>query len=1139
VSGAQVPLSNDGHNPFREVVPFEIGGPLPSGVTLLEASAGTGKTFTIASLVVRYVASGLRLEELLVVTFTRMATGELRDRVRKSLVSAAHGLTQVIDGAKVDDEIVRLLADTSDAERKLRRDRLVAANADFDAATIDTTHGFCLHVLMGLGVAGDVERDVKLVEDTSDLLEDVVDDLYVRKFWQIPGKAVFDLKVAREVGASIVEHSSAYVLPALSDGQTAAELRRRLADAVLKEMSRRKRSLGILTYDDLQSRLREALTDADRGDAARRRLSDRYKIVLVDEFQDTDPVQWNILESAFGGSNLVLIGDPKQAIYAFRGADVYAYLRAADRADNLKTLNVNWRSDQGLIDAYDVLFAGAQLGHSGILYHPVRASDDNQAPGLRGAPRSDPLRVRILESSRVAQNQDKTVKVGEARPFIARDLASDVRELLSSGAEIVEHRDRGGNDRWAPVTPGDIAVLVRANSHAVIVRNALHDVGIPAVLAGGGSVFSTPPAKDWMRLLVAIEKPTSRELAATAAITPFVGWDAEMIAKADQDVWEELHQRLARWSSVLRDRGVAALGERITGSGLPQRVLSRPSGERTLTDLSHVGRLLHEAAIEGNLGPAALITWLSKRIKEADSDKMDDERSIRLDSDADAVQILTIHRSKGLEFPIVYCPFLWDANTKKQNVPVFHDPESEDRLTIDVGGGNNRTFVEHQNRKLAEEKGEHLRLLYVALTQARHQAVIWWASSNSTRESPLGRLVFRDPEGNVLEKTEKYSEGDVRKRFLALSAKSGGAIAVEDADGGTVQHWVTDSAERQVLESAVFDRTFDDLWKRTSYSGITQGAHDAAMVGSEPDEVLVEDEPTESEVLAADQVETEDDKPELTSISLLLGGMPGGTAVGTFVHSVFEETDFAASDLDSELERAVGSVMSHRPVDIGDCHNFISGLKTAIDTPLGDLVDGTRLRDIDKSNRLDEVGFELPLAGGDNPCGNISVLDIASLLRQHLGDDDELSRYAERLKDPTLSRELRGFLTGSIDLVLRFSGKRLAIVDYKTNRLAPSSEELTAWNFNQRAMSAEMQRAHYPLQAILYTVAFHRYMRWRDPGYEVERDFAGVIYLFVRGMSSTAFPISDGKPCGVWSWRPPAALITELSDLFDSGRPVA
>src|ERR1700722_13205667 len=127
VSGAQIPLSNDGHNPFREVVPFDIGGSLPSGVTLLEASAGTGKTYTIASLVVRYVASGLRLDELLVVTFTRMATGELRDRVRRSLVSAAHGLTQVIEGAKADDELIRILADASDSERRLRRDRLLAA----------------------------------------------------------------------------------------------------------------------------------------------------------------------------------------------------------------------------------------------------------------------------------------------------------------------------------------------------------------------------------------------------------------------------------------------------------------------------------------------------------------------------------------------------------------------------------------------------------------------------------------------------------------------------------------------------------------------------------------------------------------------------------------------------------------------------------------------------------------------------------------------------------------------------------------------------------------------------------------------------------------------------------------------------
>ncbi len=381
---------------------FDVHGPLPEGVMLLEASAGTGKTFTIETLVTRYVARGVSLEKLLVVTFTRMATGELRDRVRHRLVVTAAGLAHSIEGAREPgDQLVRLLAQGDRSEVELRHSRLTSAIADFDAATIDTTHGFCLHMLMSLGVVGDVERDVKLVEDTSDLLEEVVDDLYVRRFWQGRDAPLFDRATALEVARAVAANSAALVVPGLTDENSRPAMRRRLAEAVTKEMDRRKRVSGILTYDDLLTRLRSALADPARGPAACRRLSARYEIVLVDEFQDTDPVQWEILDLAFKRSSLVLIGDPKQAIYSFRGADVYAYLAAAGSASEIATLNTNWRSDQRLIDAYDALFSDAQLGHLGIAYHKVHASPENGDTGIVGAPSCAPLRVRILDRNKV------------------------------------------------------------------------------------------------------------------------------------------------------------------------------------------------------------------------------------------------------------------------------------------------------------------------------------------------------------------------------------------------------------------------------------------------------------------------------------------------------------------------------------------------------------------------------------------------------------------------------------------------------------------------------------------------------------------------------------------------------------------
>jgi exodeoxyribonuclease V beta subunit len=360
------------------VAPFDACGPLPSGVTVLEASAGTGKTFTIAALATRYVADGLPLEHLLIVTFTRMATSELRDRVRERMVSAEQGLSRVLLGVDPDpaDDILRLLACGPEDDVRRRRDRLTRALSDFDVATIATTHGFCQHVLGGLGVAGDVERDIAFVEDSRYLVDEVVADLYVRFFHRPNHPAKFTLAQALKLGELAVGNPDAALMPANAPHDSGPQLRYRLAKRVREEVDRRRRLAAALTYDDLLTRLRDTLAHPVRGETACRRLRERYKVALVDEFQDTDPIQWEIMRRAFAGpgSTLVLIGDPKQAIYAFRGADVYAYLQAAAMAGTQATLEVNWRSDQALLDAYDALFAGARLGHEGIVYRDVRAA---------------------------------------------------------------------------------------------------------------------------------------------------------------------------------------------------------------------------------------------------------------------------------------------------------------------------------------------------------------------------------------------------------------------------------------------------------------------------------------------------------------------------------------------------------------------------------------------------------------------------------------------------------------------------------------------------------------------------------------------------------------------------------------------
>jgi exodeoxyribonuclease V beta subunit len=1122
---------------ITDIRPFDVCGPLPTGVTVLEASAGTGKTFTIAALAARYVAEGTPLEQLLLVTFTRMATGELRERVRERLVSAEQALDRALKGDPPTDDVNALLAQGTNTEVEQRRRCLARALADFDAATIATTHRFCQEVLGGLGVAGDVDPDATFVEDVGDLLEEVVDDLYVRR-WHGRDVPQFDRAQALRIARVAVSNPAVRVEPENAPEGTVEAMRRRLALAARTELDARKRRMALMTYDDLLTRLDDTL-NGPGGDAAAARLRERYRVVLVDEFQDTDPVQWDIMRRAFGegGVTLVLIGDPKQAIYAFRGADVYAYLEAARQADAQATLNINWRSDQGLIDAYDTLLRGAKLGHEGIVYREVRAADANQTLRLTQAPVTAPLRIRVVDRNAptVKLTRGGCASNASAREHVANDLAADLARLLSSSAEIEIRDEQGTTLRRERVRPGQVAVLVRTHRNAALIRDALDEVDIPAVINGAGSVFGTAPARDWLRLLEAIERPSSPARAASAALTPFLGWSTERVASATDDDREELHRRLHQWARVLRVKGVASLTETVTlVEGLPERVLKSIDGERRLTDLRHVGQLLHATATAEQLGATALTSWLRQQINAAGEDTSDEERSRRLESDAEAVQVLTIHRSKGVEFPVVYLPDLWEPTWISDDPePVFfHDPAANDERVIDVGMAG-PDFQGHRSQHVAELRGEDLRLAYVALTRARHQAVIWWAGSWNSRHSALSRLLFaRDSDGNVPPAgASTPTDAAATARFEALAAEAPGCISVEQATLGLPIAWAGPPKQPAELSAARFDRDLDWRWRRTSYSDITAGSYEA-RVASEPEERVVDDE----EPLAGPAAPPPDEaQPSLLqAVPSLLAEMPVGVHIGTFVHRVFEATDFAAPDLDAELAMHVAATLARRRVEVGDQRAVIAGLRAAIETPLGPLLGGKALRDIERADRLDELIFEMPLVGGDRPTGRLTLDAIGAVLREHVTAGDPLAGYAERLEDPILRQSLRGYLTGSIDLVVR-SGGRFAVVDYKTNWLAPAGEELTVWHHRPAALAIEMQHAHYALQALLYTVALHRYLRWRLPGYDPERHLAGVLYLFVRGMVGRDTPGVDGTPCGVFSWRAPAALVEDLSDVLDRG----
>jgi exodeoxyribonuclease V beta subunit len=1122
---------------------YDICGPLPTGTTVLEASAGTGKTHTIASLAVRYVAEGhARIDELMLVTFGRAATAELRDRVRARMVDAATAL-EARDPRGPDGEIDvlfdHLLADDVTARHR----RLTTALAAFDSATIATTHGFCHQMLVGLGVAADVDGHTTFLEDPRDLLADVVADLRAAEHGTPDAPApVLDHRTATDVARWAISDPAARLEPAAASDEVVAA-RHRFAVLARETLRRRKRTGHLLDWDDLLVLLRDALADPTTGPDACARVRARYRVVMVDEFQDTDPVQWEILERAFHGHRtLVLIGDPKQAIYAFRGADVVTYLQAVGAAAATETLGTNWRSDAPLVEALGHLWNGVPLGDARILVHPVGAHHAERS--LTG-PAGAPVRIRLADRAACGVAATKNPSAGAARERIARDVAEDVVRQLAAGVGVV---DASGKER--ALAPGDIAVIVQRNDDGRLVRDALRTHDVPVVLTGTQSVFGTPAAQQWLTLLLALGGLTQPRLARAVALTDFLGWTATELATADDDALDSLGRTVRAWARTLTDHGVAALMERIWGgAGVVERVLARDDGERDLTDLRHVGEALHAAAVEARGGVAFLTSWLRTRIEEAGIDA-DEERSRRLESDAAAVQVVTVHRAKGLEYPVVYAPFLWSRWVPGTPDPLrFHD--SSGARVLDVGGKGGADYGAGKARHNLEEAGEQLRLAYVALTRARSQVVVHWApTSQNTVHGPLHRLLFgeRALDGSLPETAAVPGRDDaVRAHLDALAARSRGGIAVERcgdgpgvagaarplAAGAGSARWDGELAVR------TFDRALDRAWARLSYTGLTARAHEIAY--AEPEVVGVVDEP---ELRAPDEEETAVPAlpdPAETFLSPL-GEMPGGTAFGTVVHELFEQVDFAAPDLAGALTEAAAEAGVDR---VGvEPAELAAGLVPVLHTPLGRLAGGLSLAEVTRADRLDELGFELPLAGGDTPRHGARVRGIARLLRENLSAGDVLAGYAADLADVD-DRELRGFLTGSIDLVLRVRGAdgspRFLVVDYKTNWLGsgPSGggeehPQLTAWDHRGSAMTEAMRHAHYPLQALLYSVALHRFLRWRLPGYEPERHLGGVLYLFVRGMCGPDTPLAEGMTCGVFEWTPPAALVVALSELLEA-----
>ena len=1119
---------------------FSLRDPLPSGRNAIEASAGTGKTFTLASLVVRYVAEvGVPIDEILIVTFTRAAAAELRDRVRSRLTDAVAALGSPLE-QPIDDEFFAFVADE---DRQERLHRLELAVAGFDAATITTIHGFAQRMLSALGSAAPGDLDATLVDDTNELVAAVCADVLATESFGEPTIAAQlpRLDALKSSVVKILGNPGIDVIPGPDEADSTpdAARHRRLVDRVLSEVHRRRRAEGTLSFDDVLTQLRDGLR-ASPGTAAG--LRRRFRVALIDEFQDTDPVQWELFSTLFGNAedatSLVLVADPKQAIYAFRGANVHTYLSAAYEPGTARsTLGTNWRSDGALLDALGQLLGGTTFGDPRIGFVPVAAAPNHERRRLTtatGVP-LPALEVRAAVGVHLERTKHGLIVTDEAESAVAADLAEQVQRLLETA--VLPSTDT--TTRGCPIRPGHIAVLIGKHSEAPVIQSALRRRNIPAVVARGGSVLESAAATHWRWLLTALVRPADPARARTAALSWFFGWPVARIDAADETELADVQEQLFSWAEILETHGTIDFCAHVwSDSGVVARVLASPDGDRDLTDLDHIGSLLQTNSDSRRPTALGLLTTL----KQLDSlkDMIDPDNDVtarRVESEAEAVQIMTVYVAKGLEFPVVCVPTLWRQSSN--NDVVFQSPATGER-TFDVAYAQRwPTKKEAQQRKdMANDEalGENLRLLYVALTRAQHQTLLWWSRTPGSDTTGLAHVLFGrvngaiDPDLFSARRAPLPADADLVAELDVAFAPAGDAIALtmlgpaEDPVIG----WTDGILPRPpgALELAVLEHTPVRTNRRWSFTSISGRAHAEDL---DPEDASLGDAGAADE--PADAPEHEE-----TGTDLPLGGVPGGPQFGTLVHEVLERTDFAAEDLEAELRSHVSDALRWNgwPIDVA---TLVSGLRAAIETPLGPLLSGQRLRDFTRRDYLRELDFEFRLGESTHPATDRG---IGALVLHHLPADDPLRPWAENLATGLFDVELAGHLTGSIDLVLRVvdpsapnSPPRFVVADYKTNKLPGFGRESRSSDYHPTRLPAAMIEHHYPLQALLYAVALHRYLRWRLPDYQPSDHLGGAAYLFVRGMVGADTPTDNGSPYGVFEWRVPPALVRDLSDLLD------
>ena len=1178
-----------------------------SGINLIEASAGTGKTYAIASLYLRLlVESELLPEQILVVTYTEAATQELRSRIRNRIREAL----EVMEGTETRDTFLeRLYEKATLTGLKRVRDLLERALGAFDTASIFTIHGFCLRALQDNAFESGSLYDTELVTDQTELLRDIVEDFWRMHFFREPAPLLGYTLRNRHSPATFISllknlhtGTGVEVIPDFSEEQiaeldrecfaaytetsvlwqrerggitellkTSKGLKRsqdtyradlleplftemddfvaggnpfdlfgdfkkftamaisewtklkntppdhplfgscqRLHDAVQsrflalkaellrfyrKSLPLRKRGSNIRFFDDLLEDLYRALLSEGGGAILAGLLRAKYQAALIDEFQDTDPVQYEIFRSIYAGSNLplFLIGDPKQAIYSFRGADIFAYMRAAREVieERRFTLTENWRSAPLLLDAFNTLFDNERRPflYDEILYHPLAAGNSEQKE-CGDAAEGEPMQLWFIDSS---DEKSGMLTVDDAGNLATKAVASEIVRLLQDGTPLV-----GGK----PLTAGNIAVIVRTHRQAAMVLNALSARGVPGVMRSDKSIFETREAQELLILLSALGDPGNESKVRAALVTDLLGRSGNDIAQLldDELLWTECLREFRDYHEIWLQRGSMLMSrELMAREGIRGRLLGYADGDRRLTNILHCFELLHREEHERGVGMEGLIAWFSERLGE---ECEQDERQIRLETDEAAVKIVTVHVSKGLEYPVVFCPFLWGGANQKGEVVMFHDEHWN--LVKDFGSPD---LDRHRSLAGKESLAESLRLLYVALTRAKYRCYLF-AGKTRADISPINYLIHASSDTRVAE--NQATALAVEMKAMTAENMAGQLQALAESSVGTIgfsRMMRTDVEELALLPRIEalasselptlrgFNGTLDTSWRVSSFTSFSR--HDSGR------------EPHSSELPDRDESRSAGEQPIAAAAGESIFTFPKGAQAGIFMHGIFEKLNFASPSEDAISELVAQGLARYGYKAEWQAH-ITDMVHHVLGTPLSPT--GFTLGSLGKGSWSTELEFFFPLRF-------INSSRLADILASygHLSGGIDLALLAESLH----FKPVRGMLMGFMDMVFEQDG-RYYLLDWKSNHLGNSLDD-----YGQEGIRPAMQKNLYPLQYLLYTVALNRYLSLRVNNYRYSSHFGGVIYVFLRGVS-----MENGESKGFFRDLPPEGFIEALTNLL-------